>query len=137
MKNRILSGKLQYTAWRTSCSCISVHYAALCESVPLAPEHFVWYIFLRKVAPLPRHGSNLETNHMIVKGTVKRIKDGGFSGDDGNRVEYAWVKLETEDGLTVEFGTKDASMFEEGEDVEVEVEKYERKGGKYGYKLVS
>jgi len=72
---------------------------------------------------------------MQTKLKIIRVKDGSFTGDDGAKVEYYWVKGETEDGLTIEFGTKD-SGHEEGVTKSVELEKTEAKGGKFRYKEI-
>jgi len=66
---------------------------------------------------------------------IKKIKDGSFEGTDGEKVKYFWVKGETPEGLTIEFGTKDASHLEEGEVAEVELEKTEGPRG-FRYKEI-
>lgn len=67
---------------------------------------------------------------------ITRVKDGSFTGDDGDRITYFWVKGEdTETGLTIEFGTKRPD-YEVGDEVEVELEKTEKVGGGFRYKEV-
>jgi len=69
---------------------------------------------------------------------IKGVKDGSFKGDDGQDIAYTWVKAETEDGLTIEFGSKrSVSDFTVGETDNVEIEKtekYNSEGKMVGYK---
>lgn len=72
----------------------------------------------------------------MEKYTIKRVKDGSFDGDDG-RVPYFWVKLlRLSDGVTLEAGSKRGD-FEQGDTLELEVEKTELGNGKFRYKIVS
>lgn len=66
---------------------------------------------------------------------ITRVKDGSFTGDDG-LIQYFWIKGETEDGITIEFGTKRDDYTTDDTDVEVELEKTEKPGGGFRYKEI-
>lgn len=67
-----------------------------------------------------------------MKLKIQKVRDGSFKGDEGEPVEWYWVKGETEDGVTIEFGTPN-TIYEAGQTVTVDIEKTEKPGGK-GFK---
>jgi len=69
-----------------------------------------------------------------MKLKILKIKDGSFKGDTGEPIEYFWVKSETENGETIEFGTKSAE-FEIGTTHELDIDKIARQNGTYKYLL--
>jgi len=63
-------------------------------------------------------------------------KDGSFQGDDGQKVEYYWYKaLRESDGVTIEFGSRDGNH-RMNETKDLDIEKTERAGGRFGYKEI-
>jgi len=68
--------------------------------------------------------------------TITRKRDGSFQGDGGETIPYTWYKALTADELTIEFGSKDSSH-EVGQTLELEIEKFERTGGRIGYKEIT
>lgn len=67
---------------------------------------------------------------------IRDSKDGSFQGDDGEKVTYFWTKAKRVlDGVTVEFGGKVSHR--KGEELDLDLEKTERAGGKFGYKEIS
>lgn len=72
----------------------------------------------------------------MEKFKIKSKRDGSFNGTDG-RVSYTWYKaLRLKDGVTLEFGSKNAG-YNAGEELDLELEKSERSGGRFGYKDVT
>lgn len=72
----------------------------------------------------------------IAKYEIKKVRDGSFKNDEGELIPYFWIKaLRLEDNVSLEFGSKSGD-FEIGDEVELELEKTERAGGKVGYKHV-
>lgn len=72
---------------------------------------------------------------MPTKLTITKKKETKFTGADGNVITYYWYKgLRGGDNVTVEFGSK--NEYEEGEELEIILEKYETKKG-FRYKEVA
>lgn len=64
-------------------------------------------------------------------------KNGSFQGSSGEQVEYWWYKaVRLADDMTVEFGSRDGGH-EEGQEVTLTLEKFERPGGRIGYKEIN
>lgn len=72
---------------------------------------------------------------MITKLKIKSVKDGTFKGEEGDPVEYYWVKGEKADGETIEFGTKIAD-YEIDTEREVDLDKisYVKKSGETAFR---
>jgi len=69
-----------------------------------------------------------------MKLKIISMKAKPFKGTDGEQVEYYWYKaLRSEDDVTIEFGTT-RGEHEIGADVELNIERMERAGGKFGYR---
>lgn len=69
----------------------------------------------------------------MTKLKIVKAREGGFTSSDGKRINYFWYKaLREEDGVTIEFGSK--KEYEEGEEIEIYLEKNEMPGGKFRYK---
>jgi len=67
---------------------------------------------------------------------IKR-KDGSFEGSDGVPVNYFWYDgIRISDDTLIQFGSREGGHVE-GETMELEVVRYERKNGSFGYKEVS
>jgi len=83
-----------------------------------------------------RYRKHKKHHYMTIKKfTITRVKDGSFEGTDGAKVAYFWIKGETEDGLTIEFGTKDGDR-EVGDTIEdLQLEKTEGARG-FRYKEI-
>lgn len=68
---------------------------------------------------------------------ILRINPKPFKGDDGEEIYYAWIKAETADGITLEYGTKREDYAMDDADFEVEIEtstKYGKDGKPNGVK---
>jgi len=74
---------------------------------------------------------------MVHQYTIKKVIAKPFDGSDGAKVNYFWIKAEREDGVTVDIGTTMDLQSREGETLKLDVEKSERSGGRYGYKLLA
>jgi len=70
-----------------------------------------------------------------MKLTITRKRDGSFDGDGGERVEYYWYKALLATGVTIEFGSR-VSTHEVGQELDLDIEKTERAGGRFGYKEI-
>jgi hypothetical protein len=78
----------------------------------------------------------LKTKPMRANLKILKRKDGSFQGDSGEPVSYFWYKAERlSDGMTIEFGSREGGH-EEGTEIETELEKFERPGGRIGYKEI-
>lgn len=67
---------------------------------------------------------------LITKKTAKP-----FVGTDGDEVMYFWYRAERQsDQVSIDFGSM--NEYEEGEKVEVNLLKVERRNGKIGYKEI-
>lgn len=67
----------------------------------------------------------------IIKRNIKP-----FKGSEGEEVQYAWYKTKRlVDGVSLEFGSMDITH-EEGESVELNLEKRELSSGKLGWREV-
>lgn len=67
-----------------------------------------------------------------MKLTIKNIKDGSFTGNEGNTVNYYWYKATKEDGFVVRFGSK--NEYEKDESINIDLEEYTDSKGRKGYK---
>lgn len=73
----------------------------------------------------------------MEKYRILRKKDGSFEGDTGETVAYFWYKaLRLSDGMTIEFGSREGGH-EPLEEMELNLEKFERPGNRVGYKEIS
>jgi len=73
----------------------------------------------------------------ITFARVIKITPKPFPGDDGEEIYYCWIKAETVDGVTMEFGTKRDDYSLEDKDFEIEIEsstKYDKAGKPNGLK---
>jgi len=70
----------------------------------------------------------------MQKVKILKRKDGSFTGDNGEQVEYYWYKgIRLADEVTIEFGSRNGDH-EEGSEVAIDLEKYESNSGKIKYK---
>jgi len=68
-----------------------------------------------------------------MKLKIKKVRDGKFKSSEGEMISYFWYKaLRGEDGVTIEFGSK--NEYEVDDEIDIELEKSERAGGRFGYK---
>jgi len=67
---------------------------------------------------------------------IKR-KDGSFQGSDGEQVNYFWYDgIRLSDDTLIQFGSREGGHAE-GETMDLEVVRYEKKDGSIGYKEVA
>jgi len=73
----------------------------------------------------------------MIKLTITKKKDGSFDPKDGGeKVVYFWYNAERDsDGVNFQFGSKDGS-YEVGDDLELELEKYETSNGRIAWREV-
>lgn len=69
----------------------------------------------------------------MAKYEVTKVKDGSFTGEEGDAVIGFWVSVKGDDGIVREFWTK--QDYKAGQTIEVDLEKYEKRNGKIGYRL--
>lgn len=71
-----------------------------------------------------------------MKLTIKSVKVKPFTNDDGEQMNYYWYRAERAyDQVTFQFG----STYENhpiGEELDLDIEKYEKSNGKIGYKEI-
>lgn len=62
-----------------------------------------------------------------MKLVITKARDGGFTNEEGEKIEYHWYKaLRGEDGATIEFGS--VNEYEVGDKLEIDLEKTEVPG---------
>jgi len=84
---------------------------------------------------IPAKRSKSKNKKMLLK--IKSQKAAPFKNSDGDTIEYFWYKaIRLNDNVAIEFGSK-SDAYEDGEEYEINVEKYERPNGKFGYKEVA
>jgi len=68
-----------------------------------------------------------------MKLEILKAKDGSFTGQEGNKVDWNWYKARRKDNdLVIEFGSR--QLYEIGDEVDILLEKREQNNGKVGYK---
>jgi len=74
---------------------------------------------------------------MPQKYKIKKVTEKPFRGDDGEDISYFWYRaLRLSDNTTIQFGSTFGGL-KEGETYDLEIEKYERVGGRLGYRDVT
>jgi len=67
---------------------------------------------------------------------ILKKKDGTFQGRDGSQVKYYWYKaLRSDTQVTINFGSRNGD-YEEGDVLDILLEKYEKPNGEFAYKEV-
>lgn len=66
---------------------------------------------------------------------IKKVKPSSFVGSEGDRITYFWYKALRQDGVTIDFGSK--NEYKVDEEIEIDLEKTELSGGKFRYKEAS
>lgn len=72
----------------------------------------------------------------LTKLVIRKVTAKPFTGGDGEKVPYFWIKAQREDGVTIEFGTQQ-DHHTVGETETVNLERVERSNGKIGYKEIN
>lgn len=71
-----------------------------------------------------------------MKITIKSVKPKPFTNDDGEQMDYYWYRAErSNDMVTFQFGSTDGNH-PIGEELDLDIEKYEKSNGKIGYKEI-
>lgn len=69
-----------------------------------------------------------------MKVILKSRKASPFTNDDGEEMQYFWYKAERlSDNVTIRFGSQEGGHVLD-EELDLDIEKYERDNGKIGYK---
>lgn len=72
-----------------------------------------------------------------MKLKILSVKNKPFKTDEGDDMDYFWYRaIRESDGVTIQFGSK-TGEHAVGQTLDLNIEKTERTGGKFGYKEIA